>query len=124
MEGRDIFANYEVSSWRTANIGVLLGLVWLKIDGTGLDGFWSIYQGKRFFNKGNLWPQRFFFDVPKHKPKPCKDAEWGEDCYWAVRWLLKTGIHTMPEAPCGRINAAEGSRAFDFFFSLGFPSLV
>ncbi|CAJ1330799.1 unnamed protein product [Effrenium voratum] len=53
----------------------------------------------------------FFFDVPKHKPKPCKDAEWGEDCYWAVKWLLKTGIHTMPEAPCGRINAAEGSRA-------------
>ncbi|CAJ1452266.1 unnamed protein product, partial [Effrenium voratum] len=40
----------------------------------------------------------FFFDVPKHKPKPCKDAEWGEDCYWAVKWLLKTGIHTMPEA--------------------------
>ena len=32
-------------------IGVLFRLVWLKIDGTGLDGFCSIYQGYLFFQK-------------------------------------------------------------------------
>ena len=32
-------------------LGVLFGLVWLKIHGTGLDGFCSIYQGHLFFQK-------------------------------------------------------------------------
>ena len=30
------------------HIGVLFRLVWLNIDGTGLDGFCSIYQGHLF----------------------------------------------------------------------------
>ena len=32
-------------------IGVLFRLVWLKIDGTGLDGVYSIYQGHLFFQE-------------------------------------------------------------------------
>ena len=32
-------------------IGVLFRLVWLKIDGTGLDGVYSIFQGHLFFQK-------------------------------------------------------------------------
>ena len=34
-----------------ASIGVLHRLVWSKIDGTGLDGVYSIYQGHLFFQQ-------------------------------------------------------------------------
>ena len=39
----------EVQS--ATSIGVLFRLVWLKIAGTGLDGFYSVYQGHLFFSK-------------------------------------------------------------------------
>ena len=34
-----------------SNIGVLFRRAWSKIDGPGLDGFCSIYQGHLFFQK-------------------------------------------------------------------------
>ena len=36
--------------------------------------------------------------VKKNETDSCMDAKFGEDCYWAVQWLLKTGIHQTPES--------------------------
>ena len=36
---------------KASNIGVLFRLAWLVIEGTGLDGVHSIYQGHLFFQK-------------------------------------------------------------------------
>ena len=42
------FVNYST-------IGVLFRLVWLKIDDTGLDGVYSIYQGHLFFKRPPMY---------------------------------------------------------------------
>eukprot|EP00913_Durusdinium_trenchii_P007536 g7081.t1 len=34
--------------------------------------------------------------VAQNESEPCGDAKVGEDCFWAVKWLLNTGIHQTP----------------------------
>ena len=50
-------------SWprKVVRIGVLLRFVWLNIDGTGLDGLYSIYQGHLVFQKGQPMVVPFLF---------------------------------------------------------------
>ena len=38
-----------------STVDVLLRLVWLEIGGTGLDGFYAIFQGQLLIPKGHLW---------------------------------------------------------------------
>ena len=40
---------FDIDEFTT--MGVLFRLVWLKIDGTGLDGFYSIYEGHVLLQK-------------------------------------------------------------------------
>ena len=52
MECMQLLANSRRASCKNCiPIGVLFGLVWLNIDGTGVDRFYSIYQGHPFFQK-------------------------------------------------------------------------
>ena len=45
------------------SIGVLFRLVWSKIEGTGLDGFYSIYQG-HLFSKKDTYEQKDDYKIP------------------------------------------------------------
>ena len=50
-------------------IGVLFRLVWLKIDGAGLDGVYSIYKGHLFFQKATC--MRCYLGVQPRLPTFC-----------------------------------------------------
>ena len=55
MSGYPIFLACSFVLHSTMSIGVLFRRAWIKIDGTGLDGFCSIYQGNpSIFPSGHL----------------------------------------------------------------------
>ena len=57
---------------RTPAIGVLFTLVWLKIDGTGLDVVHSIYQGPVFFQKTTYDPTKWRVGTVVGTSKPAE----------------------------------------------------
>ena len=68
--GRPTYARAKLG--RSHPGGVLPRLVWLNIEGTGFDGFYSIYQGRLFSQKDTSGPTRAVTVFPGNQTGPIR----------------------------------------------------